>query len=330
MFARRPALRVPVTATLSAGAPPPDEALRAIVQHVLFMHQQIPCAYAELGREVEAMAESGRRGSLVQRKAAKLFAATEALLAPLAVAFAKIAEHSEAAIAAIVLGPSIASPRLAYLLRLDVTGATPPPRDAARRVLRAIAAQGIDLTAVDSGLCRLHILLAAPRHAQLPAPHFRARPGLQLKLQRAHVATVTVHSSQAAALAAAAEPAAAEGDGPPAWLDDLVSGYVQKQPPPTRKRPRPSAADTAAPMDADSPLPPAAIPAHGGESAPPPLPPPPSLPPPLPQPLPPPAKSPAKAGEIGLATGEAGQSQWVWWQSTALIKGFRLPGGRVD
>ena len=73
---RAPPLRVPVVASLPK-ATPPDELLRTVMQHVLFMHQQIPCVYAELHDFLP-----GRAG-LMRRKATKLLSVMEPLLAEL-------------------------------------------------------------------------------------------------------------------------------------------------------------------------------------------------------------------------------------------------------
>jgi hypothetical protein len=211
-------------------------------------------------------------------------------------------------VAALVLGSSLASPKLVYLFSLPASSSTsqpPPPagarRDGARRLLRAMASEGSDMFAVDPGLCRLHVLIRARRDAALPAPHFRPRPGLALQLRRAHVAVVD--ASAAGATAAVDEPAACSSSGgggcdpaePPPWVSGLVRGWAPPPPrvPPAERRPQPAPARPVLPVtehDERSPLPP------------PPLPPPPG------------------PGAAGACDG----GHTIWWQSTALVKGFRL------
>lgn len=185
--------RLSLTAVVQP-ATPPAALLRVAVQHVLYAHQQIPCVYRQMVRD--AAAPLRQPHSRVQRKAAKLVGAAEQLFGELPAAFSALvgADH---AVAAIVLGPSVASPRLAYLLRLDAVATAPTAGDGSRRLLAALALHSGELAAVDPGLCRMHLLLAAPADAALPAGHFRARPGLQLKLQRAHVATVVAGAAAA-------------------------------------------------------------------------------------------------------------------------------------
>ena len=288
---RAPPLRVPVVASLPK-ATPPDELLRTVMQHVLFMHQQIPCVYAELHDFLP-----GRAG-LMRRKATKLLSVMEPLLAELQAAFDAIGMHGDRAVAALVLGPSVAAPRLAYLLRVDAYTDAPASRDGARRLLRAIVAHGSEITSVNPGLCRLHLLLAAPREAHLPDGHFRARPGLKLKLQRAHVCTVVVSNGGGAATPSGSEDASADGSSAtPPWLRGLVQGFVPPEPP-SRKRKRPMSAEAASPLIEQA-----------DELA---------RAPPTPQ---------ADAPTPAALSAEEEEEPWIWWQSAALIKGFRLPGG---
>ena len=377
--------RVAITAALpDGGGVPPAELVRTVVQHVLFMHQQIPCVYTELQRDLgggggggsaatdaAAAEEEGeapplepprkrRRLSALERKAVKLLNALDPILDALHVAVAAATEAAEQqqrarpeeprparpmVVAAIVLGASVASPRLVYLLGLhaaprdDHTPATagssaaaaaPPPAparprraDGARRLLRAIATQGASLTTCDPGLCRMHLLLRAPRDAHLPPAHFRPRPGLHLKLQRAHVATVTGGDPSVLEAAAQEEEAAAADEGeaattaprtggasdgggggaiddgaadrasprPPPWLRGLVSGF--SGPPARREPPPPPLPPVAAFAGALSPL-------DGPGSA--------DLPP-----------APLPVGD------ECADGAQIWWQTTGTIKGFRLP-----
>ena len=304
--------RVEINSTPSpAGSAPPAELLRAVVQHILFMHQQIPCIYQELQREVEELLLHKVRPGVLQRKAAKLLTALEPLFSQLTPALAAAEEAAASAasssssvgdalpprtVAAIVLGSSVASPKLVYLLSLSAA-TDPPSRDGARRLIRSIAAHGMEISTVDPGLSRVHVLLAAPRDAALPSAHFQPRPGLTLKLQRAHVATVDT----------TAGGGAASGTGePPEWLRGLVRGFALPPPPPPRVQRREQQQQQQAEAAHDGPV------AMETSQLPPPLP-----PPPFP-PLPPPP---------GDSAADAGGGPWIWWQSTALVKGFRMGGG---
>jgi len=205
-------------------------------------------------------------------------------------------ESARPILAAVLLGSSIASPRLVYLLRVSAAAtapasaavaatlaetagapaadaAAPSSRDATRRLLRAIATQCNSLSTIDPKLCRLHVALRAPREAELSPGLFQPRPGLALRLQRAHVATVTVTSV-----------AGPDEDGDE-WSDraGLVCGF--ELPPP-----RPHADLAGGGMGAAA----AATAAEGASE--------------------PDAAPPGPDGADGC----------IWWTSRALVKGFRL------
>lgn len=282
----------------------PADLLVTLTQHTLFMHQQIPMTYSELVREGEdataALAEGKRlRPAGSERKTLKLLKSMEPLLASLASALAASGGSNESArpiLAAVLLGSSIASPRLVYLLRVSAAAtapasaavaatlaetagapaadaAAPSSRDATRRLLRAIATQCNSLSTIDPKLCRLHVALRAPREAELSPGLFQPRPGLALRLQRAHVATVTVTSV-----------AGPDEDGDE-WSDraGLVCGF--ELPPP-----RPHADLAGGGMGAAA----AATAAEGASE--------------------PDAAPPGPDGADGC----------IWWTSRALVKGFRL------
>jgi len=308
---RRAVLREACSASLPPGSAL-TELIEVLVTHVLFFHQQMPCAFNDLKRilsDTSSMADGDprrrrRRPGGAERKGAKLLTATNTLLAHLPAALTAITTTDAAAAAqtgweplvvAVVLGSSLTSPRLVYLLHVPHDGdarlegaegavgaegaAAAPRRDGGRRLLRAIATQCGALADVTPGLCKLHLLLRAPRDAALPAPHFRPRPGLVLKLKRAHLAAVSAASAPRSTSGSAG---ACEVDADPqAWCAGLVSGLSAE--------PRRSAERvTLPPQHAD-----------GGFGA-----------------------STAPAG----ATENFGEDDpWIWWQSTARIKGYRLP-----
>ena len=102
-----------------------------------------------------------------------------------------------------MLGSSPAAPRIVILLRIfplaagvagpsNAAEAAAAVRDGKLRVLRAVTIQCGQLAAVNPGLCRLHLLVQAPPDAPLPASAFQPRPGLTLKLKRAHAICVGV------------------------------------------------------------------------------------------------------------------------------------------
>ena len=89
----------------------------------------------------------------------------------------------------------------------------------------------------------LHLLIAADRDTSGPplsgaSSHFRPRPGLKLRIQRAHVATVVCSSRTATPMEEddGGDGGGGEGegdDGTPSWLNGLVQGFVL--PPPKAK-----------------------------------------------------------------------------------------------
>ncbi len=259
------------------------ELVASLAQHTLFMHQQIPTQYAELRQDAEDAAASGvrLRPAGPERKAAKLIKAAEPLFSALPAALeAAVEPRAAPVLAAVLLGSSVASPRLVYLLRVSAVTSVDggdtsavSPRDAIRKLMRAVATQCMSLAAIDAKPCRLHVLLRAPREAQLPAQLFQPRPGLSVRLQRAHVARVAVECAVTAASGdvhgGTAVAVDADAD---AWSDR--AGFVcGLRPPPPR--------GTVAAL-----VPPAA------------------------------AAAPATLPE------ELDGS--IWWQSRALVKGFRL------
>lgn len=194
--------------------------VEGLAKHVLYMHQQIPCTYDELERSVappppdedgeEEPVSRVRRPTMASRKAAKLVHALGELFALLPEALSQarapdIAGPSAAGstVAALMLGSSPAAPRIVILLRIfplaaGVAGpsneaeAAAAVRDGKLRVLRALTIQCGQLASVNPGLCRLHLLVQAPPDAPLPAAAFQPRPGLTLKLKRAHAVCVGV------------------------------------------------------------------------------------------------------------------------------------------
>ena len=338
--------------------------LSALAQHVLFMHQQVPMVYTEMLREAEdtlaaaaAAAAAGRTAPMrpagPERKGMKLLPATEPLLAqlPAAVAAAAAAAHeahrsredacstetlasSESAsgplLAALLLGSSVASPRVVYLVRLapslcnppdddasaDVTGGSRAGTAATRRLIRAVAMQCSSIATVDPGVCRLHLLLRAPRHAALPPEHFKPRPGLVVKLQRAHVALIAAATAGESSGGASSSQEWAEVSNAQ-WG---VSGL--KLPPPRlshreRKQQQPQPQQPSQPqrplqLQHEQPQPQHGAPLAVGVS------------------LDPIAQVRARGSrqEALLAPLAEDGTMEIWWQSTALIRGFRLPIAR--
>lgn len=379
MFSRPPPLRVGVTAALPDGGAA-DELLSALIQHVLFMHQQIPCVYPELKRELDTILQEKRRAvGGIQRKVAKLVSALDPLLENLTPALdtSAAATPTTPCVAAIVLGSSVASPRLVYLLGVGIgdgesedelqigssngetssttskPSATPSAsssRSSVRRLLRSLAANCAEIGAVDPGLCRVSLLLSAPRTADagaLASAGFVPRPALTLKLQRAHVATIATYRPHSASGsgggdgggAMAVEPPATEAraDGqPPTWLcgGRLLSGYQPPPPPRSRiKRRRLEEADDSVGVEAATEMAEreeaaqaeeaveagAAEDAKGGVAM----------------------RGAVEEGAGGngssgnggggggdLTEGVDGRAEGdhaIWWQWSGLIKGFRLP-----
>ena len=203
--------------------------VQALVKNMLFMHQQIPCTYDELrnavpppppppGADVEPPpAQPGpprRRPNMTDRKAAKLVHALEGLFAQLPAALdaaataaaSSMPDPSSAAastVVALLLGSSPAAPRLVILVRIfpladgvagpaDAAAAATAVRDGCLRVMRNVVTQCGSLAAVNPGLCRMHLLVQAQPSAALDASHFQPRPGLTLKLKRAHAVCLGV------------------------------------------------------------------------------------------------------------------------------------------
>ena len=202
----------PVALTKPADPATCAHMLAAVVKHALFMQQQIPCPFDELARELEQEPEEGssrrpvRRPGGRMRKAVRLVGAAQPLLDHLPSTIHTICEADEQAggglVAALLLGSSVAAPRVVYLMRFQPSPAAPgaPPtpsdapvvRDCSRRLLRALMTQCAELSAVDPGACRVHLIVLAPRSAGLSPALFQPRPGLVLKLKRAHVACIDV------------------------------------------------------------------------------------------------------------------------------------------
>ena len=321
-----------------------------MIQHAMFMHTQIPCVYTEILREVERHAAQGsgvrRRRPYLIRKSIKLLAALEPLLARLPAAMSTDAT-SAPHVAAIILGNSLASPRLVYLLRLDGCGDGGDTVPGVRRLMRALAMQAGDITTVNPGLCRLHLLLRAHRDAGLGSHGFRARPGLVLRLKRAHVATVRTTRAPDSSGGGGGDGASDDDDPQealaagrtPAWLLGLVSRDCRHN---VAGRCGDAAVCEVSVTRADQPR--ARLPLcwQVGGFVPPP-------PPPRRVPAASAAPSHAKTVEVGVAamvppiaetvpdytemlpaaaalpTSTAGEA--IWWQAACgVIKGFRLPG----
>ena len=188
----RSALRAPPTAPTSAAL------ACALVKHVLFMQQQLPCLYDELLREVAPLLAAvheppphapapdhdvvapppakRRRRSPLQRKALKLVAAAECLFStmPAVISACDAAAPAAPTVLALVLGASPASPKLVVFVRI----ARAPPsagaadaeqavdHNACRRVLRDATMGCTSLAAVSLGhSLRLHLMLQAPNPA---------------------------------------------------------------------------------------------------------------------------------------------------------------------
>ena len=281
----------------------PADLIDAVLQHALFIHAQAPCPYAELRREASRAAtyqahppQRRVRQSNAQRKASKLVAAMDSLLTQLPHAVEAVTSSSPSSdpvVAAVVLGSSVASPRVVYLLHLAGNNMAVPPQNGVRRLLRAIAVQCSELASIDPGVCRMHVLLRANRRAALPEMHFRARPGLRLRLRRAHVATVS-----------AGVPAQ---DNSIALNADLVRDLVLPQPR-ERKMPRQQhsvasesmAMDTVPGGDASQNGRSVLSPAHAAVAS-------------------------GQAMAVLQPAPDDVAEALIWWQSRATIKGFRLP-----
>ena len=185
----------------------PSDLLSTLVQHVVFMHQQTPTPYLELKRNAERMEMAHNGGGKLrplgkERKALNFLAAMKVLLdaLPPAVAATRTALSTfspdlmaQPVLFALLLGNSIATPRMVYLTRIfmpvDESGGT-GSCEACRRLMRALTLQTASLGTIDPGRCRLQLLICAPPGTQLPANRFKPRPGFVLRLHRAHVATV--------------------------------------------------------------------------------------------------------------------------------------------
>ncbi len=299
----------------------------SLVKHALFIHRQLPQVYDELryATEMSVMqrAEAKEAGGPARRpprpggaeaKAIKLFSVAEPLLGHIGPAFDAAADADDAAaedadeesdpalLAAVVLGSSVASPKVVYLVRVayGCDEEVPVPRDFERRVLRAVAVQCAPLASVNPGLCRLHVLIRARREAQLPEAHFQPRPGLKLKLKRAHVATLSTGA-----------PAAALADVPPPheWCPSLVTDMVL----PPRATPRHLASRAAGAEPADDDAAVSDAPEDDGDEH-----------------SPRPGEAAADEDDLalpGVGAAEPAGTEWIWWQSKALLKGFRLASG---
>jgi len=190
---------------------------------------------------------------MASRKATKLVHALDELFAVLPEALALAspanagAEPSAAGstVVALLLGSSPAAPRIVILLRIfplaagvagpsNATEAAAAVRDGKLRVLRAVTIQCGGLAAVNPGLCRLHLLVQAPPDAPLPTAAFQPRPGLTLKLKRAHAICVGVGGPAAGCAVEPHEPPLRAED----WCVAPVDGLVLPPPRlPRRRRP---------------------------------------------------------------------------------------------
>lgn len=191
--------------------------LAQLVKHTLYTGQQIPAPFDQLAAELQregGVGEEGRRPRLGgwRRKACKLVEAARPLLEGLPAAVGMLAEGGEGGggervVAALLLGSSLSTPRVVYLIRFPLTSTRREKggeeggekgdgqaavRDNARRLLRALATQAGGLAELDPGPCRAFLLLQAPPHSSLPPSLFTPRPGFTLKLKRAHLARVDV------------------------------------------------------------------------------------------------------------------------------------------
>ncbi|KAL1504538.1 hypothetical protein AB1Y20_010940 [Prymnesium parvum] len=211
-MARRPLLRleVPVPLAHALDASGSAAVLSQAVQLLLFMQRQIPCPFDELAQDLERTphhharprARPGgwrRKAALLLCGATRLFAQLPAALSAalsavreqLPAALSATHELTQPLVVALLLGSSVASPRVVYLFRLLVDpSAEESSRPAARRLLRALATRAAVLTEHSPRACRVFLLLQAPRAARLPAEFFRPRPGLALNLRRAHLGCV--------------------------------------------------------------------------------------------------------------------------------------------
>ena len=234
--------------------------VEGLTKHILYMHQQIPCTYDELERSVappppeedgeEEPVSRVRRPTIASRKAAKLVHALGELFALLPEALSQarapdVAGPSAAGstVAALMLGSSPAAPRIVILLRIfplaaGVAGpsseaeAAAAVREGKLRVLRALTIQCGQLASVNPGLCRLHLLVQAPPDAPLPAAAFQPRPGLTLKLKRAHAVCVGVGGPASGCAVEPHEPPLRAQD----WCDAPIDGLVLPPPRVPRRR----------------------------------------------------------------------------------------------
>eukprot|EP00966_Prymnesium_polylepis_P197743 4582115-Prymnesium_polylepis.1 len=144
---RRRPTRLEATVSLkhAADAAACGHMLGAVLKHALFMQQQIPCPFDELVRELERLADGDGDGARRparpggrMRKAARLIASAQPLLDQLPAAVAAAHESASGAdgselLAALLLGSSIAAPRVVYLIRfrsVRPTAAAGPPTPA--------------------------------------------------------------------------------------------------------------------------------------------------------------------------------------------------------
>jgi len=234
-------LHAPVALAEAASPAAAGALLEALAKHVLYIHGQIPGPYDALA--AEALGPSGpapgrcrkasRRRTML-RRTRKLVASFDLLFGALPRALAAVQPPGSAhggsppLVAALVLGGSLASPRAVFLVRghAGPTAAAPSAaelRGLQRRLVRELVRVCGDLASLRLGLCRLHLLLQAPRAAPLPSP-FRPRPALRLKLRRAHACFVELGAPPAEAGSASLDEALG-------WCDAPVDGIDPASPP---------------------------------------------------------------------------------------------------
>jgi len=246
-------LRVGVELACAPSTPVQCGLLETLLKHVLFIHGQLPSPYDAIVKELASSAaqpvgrcrKTSRHRSML-RKARKLTETAEQLFQGLPAALQAVATAQHEAgpsdrpapplVAVFVIGSSPASPRVVIMARITHDSSVGKPggaeaptaselNGAKRKLVRVLMTLCGDLASVSVGLCRLHVLLQAPRAASLPAL-FKPRPALRLKLRRAHACCVDLGGP-----ATAATPdAPMEGAPVPPWCEAPLEGLDPSEP----------------------------------------------------------------------------------------------------
>ena len=189
----------------------------SLIKHTLYVHQQIPCSYLEIVKQVaEASADftnQPHRRSLRERqllrKSKELVESLEALIVQISHAISAIDQASAMAstlpaiTVALVFGSSVTSPRLIYFLRVERAESGESEQCSSRerninncckRLLRATVGMA-DILSVSVGKTYMRILIQSQHTADLASCDFQARPGFCLGLN-CHIACMNAVSAE--------------------------------------------------------------------------------------------------------------------------------------